>query len=261
MMAKQIDKNDLNEVSEADTIGLSLYNHNMPETESLAFVDYPDGDLTKTAIAEISATASDNKVYLVNRGAGVGNPVPERGWKKIRIIRNGSGGYTLQHADIDATSFTSVDIPKNTDNFFNYISFETGAVTVEPQKTKWDIAWTYFTNAIDFGWGEIPYAYQDFVIQNRNVEVARVLTSAKSYSAFTEADIAAQTFSKAQNKIGADWRIGATIGGNPPVARDERYYIIKDGDNNYYKLRFTSATKNGERGFVAFEYALVKSGE
>jgi hypothetical protein len=260
MMAKQIDKNDLNEVSEADTIGLSLYDHNMPETESLAYVDYPDGDLNKTAIAEISATATDNKVYLVNRGVGIGNPVPERGWKKIRIIRNGSGGYTLQHADIDATSFTSVDIPKNTDNFFNYISFETGAVTVEPQKTKWDIAWTYFTNAIDFGWGEIPYAYQDFVIQNRNVEVAMVKTAGKAYNDFSEADIAAQDFSTTQNSIGSGWRSGSGPG-MPPVASDDKYYIIKDGDNNYYKLRFTSTTKNGERGFVAFEYALVKSGE
>ena len=118
----------------------------------------------------------------------------------------------------------------------------------------------YFANAIDFGWGEIPYAYQDFMIQNRNVEVAKAC-SAKAYSAFAEADIAAQTFSNAQNKIGADWRIGATMSGNPPVARDDRYYIIKDGDNNYYKLRFTGATKNGERGHVSFEYALVKSGE
>lgn len=260
MMAKPIDKNDLNAVSKEDTIGLSLYDHNMPETESLAYVDYPNGDLSKTAIAEISATASDNKVYLVNRGVGIGTPVPERGWKKIRIIRNGSGGYTLQHADIDAASFTSIDIPKNTDNFFNYISFETGAVAVEPPKTKWDIAWTYFTNAVDFGWGEIPYAYQDFVIQNRNVEVAPVKTANKAYADFSEADITAQTFSTAQNSIGSGWRSGSGPG-IPPVASDEKYYIIKDGDNNYYKLRFTSTTKNGERGYVVFEYALVKSGE
>ncbi len=260
MMAKQIDKNDLNAVSKEDTVGLLLYDHNMPETESLAYIDYPNGDLSRTAIAEISATASDNKVYLVNRGVGIGASVPERGWKKIRILRNGNGGYTLQHADINATSFTSIDIPKNTDNFFNYISFETGAVTVEPPKTKWDIAWTYFANALNFGGGDVPYAYQDFVIQNRNVEVAKVLTSAKAYSAFAEADIAAQTFSNAQNKIGADWRKGATAGGDPPVPYDDRYYIIKDGDNNYYKLRFTGATKSGERGHVSFEYALVKSG-
>lgn len=261
MMAKQIDKSDLNEVTVADTTGLSdkvMFNQFEPSTEALPYIDYPSGDLTKTAIAEISATASENKVYIVNRGKGVGSPAPDRGWKKIRIIRNGSGGYTLQHADINATSFTSVEIPKNTDYFFNYVSFETGSVVVEPQKTKWDIAWTYFSNVTNFGGGEVPYTFQDFVIQNRNVEVAKVLTSAKAYSAFAEADIAAQDFSGAQNKIGSDWRAG----GGPtsaPAVRDDRYYIIKDGDNNYYKLRFTAMTQDGERGHVAFEYALVKS--
>ncbi|HRP55808.1 HmuY family protein [Agriterribacter sp.] len=263
MMAKQIDKSDLNDVTAEDTTGFSedvIFNQFAPSTDALAYIDYPDGDLTKTAIAEVSATASDNKVYIVNRGKGVGSPTPDRGWKKIRIIRNGSGGYTLQHADIDATSFTSVDIPKNTDYFFNYASFETGAVEVEPQKTKWDIAWTYFSNVTDFGGGEVPYAFQDFVIQNRNVEVAEVETSAKAYDAFAEADIAALTLSASQLSIGSGWRAG----GGPtsaPYVYDDIYYIIKDGDNNYYKLRFTALTKDGERGHPAFEYALVKSGE
>lgn len=262
MMAKQINKNDLNAVTAADTAGFAgdvIFNQNDPDPAALAYIDYPDGDLTRTAIAEVSATASDNKVYIVNRGKGIGDPAPDRGWKKIRIIRNGNGGYTLQHADIGATSYTSIDIPKNADNFFNYASFETGAVQVEPQKTKWDIAWTYFSNALNFG-VEVPYTYQDFILQNRNVEVAKVETASKAYADFSEADIASQTFSSKQNKIGADWRAG----GGPttaPYIYDNRYYIIKDGDGNYYKLRFTALTKDGERGHPAFEYALVKSGE
>ncbi|HRO48337.1 HmuY family protein [Agriterribacter sp.] len=263
MMAKQIDKNDLNDVTAADTIDFStqvIFNQFEPDVAALPYIDYPDGDLAKTAIAEISATASDNKVYIVNRGKGIGTPAPDRGWKKIRISRNGSGGYTLQHADIGATSFTSVDIPKNADYFFNYVSFETGAAEVEPQKTKWDIAWTYFSNVTDFGGGEVPYTFQDIVLHNRNVTVAKVLTSAKAYDVFAEADIASQTFVTTQSGIGADWRSGGGPG-TAPFVRDDRYYIIKDGDNNYYKLRFTAMTKDGERGYPAFEYALVKSGE
>lgn len=262
MLAKKLEKNDLNAVTAADTIGLavSMYNHDEPEPESLPYIDYPDGDLSKTAIAEISATASENNVYIINRGFGIGVPVPERGWKKIRVIRNSNGGYTLQHADIAATSFTTVDIPKNTDYFFNYASFETGAVTIDPPKTKWDIAWTYFTNSIDFGWGELPYAFQDFIIQNRNVEIARVDTTAIKYVNFKESDLASQTFKKTQNALGSTWRMGGGPGLAPKVY-DNRYYIIKDNDNNYYKLRFTAMTKNGERGHVGFEYALVKQGD
>ncbi|MET0394481.1 MAG: HmuY family protein, partial [Chitinophagaceae bacterium] len=143
MTAKQINKNDLTQVTIADTVGfLAEMGSLVGSPAQLPLVDYPTGDLSKTALGLIAATASDNKVFIVNRGVGVGSPLPARGWKKIRVIRNASGGYTLQHADIAATTFSSIDIPKDDKYFFNYVSFESGAVSVEPEKAKWDIAWT-----------------------------------------------------------------------------------------------------------------------
>lgn len=260
MMAKQINKNDLNTVTAADTVGFSAdvaFSQTNPQVSQLAYIDYPNGDLTRTAIASVSATATDNKVYIVNRGNGVGSPAPARGWKKIRIIRNASGGYTLQHADIAATTFTSIDIAKDDAVFFKNISFETGAVTVEPQKRKWDIAWTYFANVTNFGTGEVPYLFQDIILLNRNVSVAKVLVATKAFVDFGEADITAQTFLTTQNAIASDWRSGGGPGVSPAV-RADRYYIIKDGDNNYYKLRFTALTQNGERGNPAFEAIWLK---
>jgi len=262
MMAKQINKNDLNTVTTADTVGFSadvFFNQSAPTTASLAYIDYPSGDLTRTAIASVSATATDNKVYIVNCGLGVGSPAPARGWKKIRIIRNASGGYTLQHADIAATTFTSVDIAKDDAYFFKYASFETGSVSVEPQKKKWDFAWTYFSNVTNFGGGEVPYLFQDIILINRNVSIAKVMVSTKAFADFGEADIAAQTFLTTQNAYASDWRSG----GGPttaPAVRTDRYYIIKDGDNNYYKVRFTAMIQNGERGYPAFESVLIKKG-
>lgn len=261
MMAKQINKNDLNAVTAADTVGFSadvIFNQNDPQTSAMAYIDYPDGDLTKTAIASISATADDNKVYIINRGKGIGS-ASERGWKKIRVIRNASGGYTLQHADIAATTFTTVDIPKDDAYFFKYVSIENGAVDVEPKKGKWDIAWTYFSNMLDYTGGKVPYLFQDIILQNRNAETVMVETKTKTYEAFAEADIASLTFSNVQTTIGADWRTGGSRT-TPPSVHTDRFYIIKDGDNNYYKLRFTAMTKDGERGYPAFEYALVKKG-
>lgn len=262
MMAKQINKNDLNAVTAADTVGFYsdvAFSQTAPSTASLPYIDYPNGDLTRTAIASIAANGADNKVYIVNRGTGVGNPAPARGWKKVRIIRNASGGYTLQYADIAATSFTSVDVSKDDLSFFKYISFDNGAVTVEPAKKKWDIAWTYFSNVTNFGAGEVPYLFQDIILLNRNVQVAKVMVSAKAFADFTEADIAAQTFLTTQNAIASDWRSGGGPGVSPSV-RTDRYYIIKDGDNNYYKIRFTALTQNGERGYPAFESVLIKKG-
>lgn len=261
MMAKQIVKNDLNMVTAADTVGFSTdvtFSSTAPTTTSLPYIDYPSGDLTRTAIAAISATAVDNKVYIVNRGIGVGSPAPARGWKKIRIIRNATGGYTLQHADIGATTFSSIDIAKDDTYFFKYVSFETGAASVEPQKKKWDIAWTYFSNVFNFG-GEVPFLFQDAIIINRNVQIARVMTTTKAFTDFNEADIAAQTFLTTQNAFVSDWRSGGGPGVSPSV-RTDRFYIIKDGDNNYYKVRFTALTQNSERGYPAYESVLIKRG-
>ena len=262
MMAKQISKNDLNAVTAADTAGFYdevAFSQTAPTTSSLPYIDYPNGDLTRTAIAAISSTATDNKVYIVNRGTGVGNPAPARGWKKIRVLRNASGGYTLQHADIGATTFSTIEIPKDDLFFFKYVSFETGSIAVEPAKKKWDITWTYFSNVTNFGTGEVPYLFQDIILLNRNVEVAKVMTTTKAYADFSEADIVSQTFLTTQNAIASDWRSGGGPGVSPAV-RTDRFYIIKDGDNNYYKIRFTALTQNGERGYPAYESVLIKKG-
>jgi len=262
MMAKQIAKNDLTTVTAADTIGFLnevAYSQTNPLISQLPYVDYPDGDLSKTAIGLIASTASENKVYIINRGFGIGSPAPARGWKKIRIIRNASSGYTLQYADIAATTFTSVDISKDANYFFKYFSFESGIVPVSPEKTKWDFAWSYFGNVTNFGSGEVPYLFQDMIVQNKNVQIAKVLTSSKAYNDFIESDIAAQTFGSSQVAIGADWRSGGGPTSGPAV-RTDRYYIVKDGANNYYKLRFTSLTDGGVRGYPSFEYALIKKG-
>ena len=105
----------------------------------------------------------------------------------------------------------------------------------------------------------MPYLFQDVIIQNRNVAVAKVMTSTKAYADFEEADLAGLTFNSSQIAIGSDWRAGGGPSSGPAV-RTDRYYIIKDGDENYYKLKFTSLTNNGERGYPSLEATLVKRG-
>jgi hypothetical protein len=59
----------------------------------LKLIDDVSGDITKTVIPSISATDADNKVFIINRGTGGG--VAAKGWVKIRVLRNGTTGYTL----------------------------------------------------------------------------------------------------------------------------------------------------------------------
>lgn len=267
MMARALDKTDLNAVTAADTVDFDdvmIVGANS-SVEAMAWIDDPAGDITKTAIASVSATTSENKVYIVNRGASnppsdPSQPIPSRGWKKIRIIRNGNG-YTLQHADIAATTFQEIQITKDSQLNFQYISFENGVVTVEPAKARWDIAWTGFTNSTNFGGGFIPYYFQDIMLQSRNgVETAELLiTNAGSYEAFGEANLTGVTWLTTQIGIGAKWRSGGGPGSAPAV-RSDRFYLVKDVDGNIYKLRFTTLTQNGERGRPQIEFALVKKG-
>lgn len=274
MMAYAIDKVDLTTVTNADTavvrnrlsleaVFAAITSEAPPAwvSSAIAWIDDPSGDLTKTAMQAVSATASENNVYIINRGSGSGSPAPALGWKKIRVIRNGSG-YTLQYADINSPTFTEIQITKNTEYSFQYISLANGAVTVEPTRDRWDIAWTGFTNSANFGTGPVPYYFQDIIIQNReNVQTVQVLTSTKSYEAFGEADLAGLDFgTQSQVKIGSAWRSGGGPSTSPAV-RTDRFYVVKDVEGNIYKLKFTSLTTDGERGRPTFEYAMVKAVE
>ncbi|MBN8653269.1 MAG: hypothetical protein J0L67_17705 [Cytophagales bacterium] len=278
MLAYQLNKTDLTTVTNTDTAVLrnrlsmdavfaALNNSPIPDwtAQSSSWIDDPAGDLTKTAIAEVSATAAENKVYIINRGNGVGSPTPALGWKKIRVIRN-ANGYTLQHADINATTFSEIQITKNNAFEFQFVSFSNGLMASEPERNSWDIAWTAFSNttgrnpsAGDFT--PVPYYFQDVVLQNRSgIQAVQILTSTKTYDAFAEADLTGLDFGiQTQIKIGISWRSGGGPGASPAV-RTDRFYVIKDADGNYYKLKFTALTTNGERGRPQITYALIKRG-
>lgn len=267
MMARAIDKTDLTLVTAADTLGFAstmVVGANATNA-AMAWIDDPAGDLTKTAFAPVSLTASENKVYIINRGAAnppsdPSEPIPSSGWKKVRVLRNGNG-YTIQHADIASTTFQEIQLAKDDSYLFKYISFATGAVAIEPQKDRWDIAWTGFTNSTNLGGGFIPYFFQDIVLQNRNgVETAELLTATVgSYEAFGEANLTGVTWLTSQLGIGAKWRSGGGPGSAPAV-RSDRFYLVKDTDGNIYKLRFTALTQDGQRGRPQVEFALVKRG-
>lgn len=274
MMAYALDKSDLNAVTNSDTavvrsrlslaaVFAAITTSPTPSWVSSAinWIDDPTGDLTKTAIAGISATAAENKVYIINRGSGPGNPETNLSWKKIRVIRN-ANGYTLQHADINATTFSEVQIAKSTEYEFQYVSFATGALTVEPMSTRWDIAWSGFASSTNFGSGPVPYYYQDMILQNReNVQTVQVLKSTKTYEAFGTSDIASLDFgTQSQIKIGSNWRSGGGPGGGPTL-RTDRFYVVKDAEGNFYKVMFTALTTDGERGRPAIQYALLKAAE
>ncbi|GAB3538863.1 HmuY family protein [Spirosoma fluminis] len=248
-------KNDLTQVTAADTVGVALTLGFDPS--GLKLVDDVSGDITKTVIPAISATDADNKVYIINRGISGG--IPAKGWMKIRVLRNGATGYTLQYAGIKEATFKTVSIPKDNAYNFRYVSFDSGAlVDVEPAKTRWDIVWSGALSKTSDGTNDIAYYFADQVLINAlgGVTAAEVLTSAVTYDAYAESNIATTTFKNDRSVIGSNWRATTgTVG-----VKTDRFYVVKDATGNVYKVRFLSFTSQdgGERGKPKLEYKLVK---
>lgn len=256
--AQVTNKTDLAQVTAADTIGLTLsVNQGNPQPSDFAYFDNIEGNISQTVIPAVSATDADNKVIILNRGTGGG--IAARPWIKLRVLRNGSTGYTIQFAGITETTFKTITVAKDDSYHFKFVSLDNNgsAVTVQPAKALWDLQWGYSVFKTNFG-VDVPYNFSDLVSLNHlsGVQSAEVLTSTVTYAAYAEANIATTTFSSNRWAIGSSWRATTgTIG-----VKTDRFYVIKDAAGNVYKLKFNSFTSNdgGERGKPVIEYKLVK---
>ena len=234
--------------------------------------DFPSG---YTAIEEIKANDSENAVYLVNMGKEIYNgSVPvgsvatggdSRGWKKVQIVRSGEG-YKVKSADIDGNNYYEVMVAKNKAYNYNFISLKNkGEVSIQPEKKRWDLCFTVFTNTIS---GAGSYIYADFVTINNvggtgayEVIIPAGTSGVEAYNNFKTSDINSSKFIyNDQRVIGSNWR--NPVGTNGLEVYGDRFYILKDPNGYYFKLRFTRLTKantddqgvKDERGFPSFEY-------
>lgn len=264
MAARNLNVTDIDAVTQASVSGFQnqvAVGTFDPANEN--YIDAPSGVLTQTAIAGISANIEENKVYLLNMGYAVGNTTPPvgsvaitgdaRGWKKIRILREGEG-YKLQYAAVNSTTHQEVTISKNAAYNFTFFSFNTNnTVMVEPEKDKWDLCFNVFTNTID---GAGSYGYSDFVLNNlkAGVKAYRInVTQQLTYQNFTKAQVNDALFEEDQRVIGADWRDVFT-----GTAYSNRFYVLKDLDGNYYKIKMLGfLSETGQRGYPKFEYKLL----
>jgi hypothetical protein len=264
MAVKALTETNIDAVSQSDVsnlqpqVAVGTFNQS-----NAAYIDAPNGNILETAIDEISENDAENPVYLVNLGYKIGTNTPTlgsvniagdlRGWRKIRILKDGNS-YILQYANLEDTSHQSITIEKNSDFNFSHFSFNTNTlVNVEPEKDKWDISFTVFTNVLS---GAGSYGFSDFVTHNNkgNALAYRVDTSSFEYDEFELTNITTSNFSENQTTIGSTWR--DVFNGAP---FNDRFYVIKDPNGTLYKLKFLALTNNnGERGYPEFEYELLQ---
>lgn len=259
--AAPLTKTDISAVGLADADAVLNLNHDPEDPATLPLADHWDGDLLKTTFAEVAVSEADNKVYLVSFE---GNKNKDQ-WFKVKVNRSGAG-YKIQYARIGETSIKTIDVPKDADYNFNFVSLESDAIVkAEPGKANWDIEWSYSTNNSG---GNTPYWFQDFVLLNYagGAGAVEIIKSSSAeaeaaYTSFAEADLTGVTFISKRDVIGSKWRsTGGPNGGATGIRRD-RFYVIKDPRGNVYKLKFVSmgvASDGGERGKPVIEYKLVK---
>lgn len=261
--AKVLAANNLADVTAADTVGLTLTTSQFnPLPPDLAYFDDIAGDLTKTVIPAVSATDADNKVIILNRGTGGG--IAARPWVKLRVLRNAAGGYTLQYAGIQETTFKIINVAKDAVYNFKTISFENGIVETQPEKAQWDLVWSYSVFESNFGAGPVPYNFSDLIAINYLAGVtvgtkiyANATTATAAYANFSKDSVTNTIFSSNRWAIGSSWRSTQPATG----ARQDRFYVIKDPSGNYYKLKCQSmgiGSDGGTRGKPAFQYSLIK---
>lgn len=204
-------------------------------------VDDLAGDLSKSVIKE-------GKVYIVNLGES------QTPLYKIKVTKKDASTYTVQYAKSNESTAKSLDVVKNTAYSFVYASItDNKTVSVEPEKTKWDMVW----GRAVYKTGTMPYIFSDLVYINTKggVTAVEVLGDKDAYAAFNTNGIASLKFSSDIDVIGSKWRAGGGPNSAPAVKTD-RFYVVKDAANNVYKLRFTSI--GDQRGYPQIEYALVK---
>lgn len=240
----------------------------------ISFTDTKEGELTGTAFEEISTIDSENNVYIIN----LGNEIPTtnngtinttgdaRGFMKVRVLTDGNS-YTIQYAALsNTTDFSELTVSKDSNYNLTTVSLTDEQIaTLEPISSNWDI---------DFG-GVFSYygqqgtlaaglTYSDYTLHNTLGGVGLYSITVEddttpNYTDFTYDAIAEASFVyNDRTIIGSGWRSVDFMTGETSV-REDRYYIIKDTDDNYYKLRFTAVeSQTGERGYPQFQYELLQ---
>lgn len=268
MFAGSLETTDMNTI-DMDLVSGLKNKMNFLVEDSHHFVDHPNGKLDQLALHEIKENDEENPVYLIKMGNEIGTDNPsagsvavageERGWKKIRILRQGEG-YRLQYANINDTDYQEVTIAKNpTHNFAFYSMTSENLVEVEPKSENWDLNFTVNVE-IEYLPGtnvQTAYGYSDYVQTNTlvGVEAYSVSIDQNSYEDFDDSNIDHSQFEKNQQIIGSSWR--NTVSPNRGVFGD-KFYVVKDANDNFYKLKFTTMeNENGVRGFPEFKYELL----
>lgn len=144
-------------------------------------------------------------------------------------------------------------------------------VDVNPETNKWDINFSgVYSFSAPSGFG---LTYSDYSLHNTlgNVGVYQVTIyevdqndnrihfDVPSFTKFSINDVdESELVYNDRTVISSSWKLTPTDT-RAGIAKDDRYFILKNAEDNLYKLRFTALLSDaGERGYSQFEYELLQ---
>ena len=189
-----------------------------------------------------------NNFYVVD--LGVDKDGSSFGYKKIEIDTVTNYFFRIRSANLDNTNDTLIEINKDNDFNFVYLSLLTNSILeIEPIKDAWDLLFTRYTTKLISGNDTIPYGVTGVLI-NYLADTEVALDTISNFSNIDYDMIGNYYFSNHQDAIGYDWK---AYDGQYTV-NPEKNYIIKNIQDNYFKLRFIDFyDENGLKGSPKFE--------
>lgn len=218
--------------------------------------DDSSGDLNKTAIGKWADFTNPSNplypknVYIINLGSD--NNGEPYGLKKISFERFENGIYSIRFSNLDGTEEHYSQVRTDPERTYTLFSFRNeGTISpVQPPNNEWDICFTqYSTILFDDNNIATPYLVRGVFLNQAGTSA--VADTINSYSEIKYSDIGRYTLSKAQDAIGYEWKDYKedSYKINPDI-----FYIIKDQQGKYYKLKFTGYyNKSGARGYPSFQ--------
>ena len=219
--------------------------------------DKSDGNPDSTGIGvwfsvKGTDTVSNNHVYAIDRGMDeLGNNL---GKFQVQFDSLKNNRYYFRYAPFKGGTVMTGVVSKDQLVSYTWFSLKSGlAVNTEPPKNEFDLLFTQYTTMLyDEG---VPYPYLvTGVLSNRNkVEVA--MDSTHGFFEITREIALAQSYSRALDAIGYDWKILESKATGSYVIRKNRSYMIHTVSGAYLKIRFIGFyNKKFQKGYPVFEF-------
>lgn len=219
--------------------------------------DKSDGDPDSTAIGKwVDPSGFDNtytnEVYLLGKYDGIDyNPI-----KKIVFTEVDDTSFQFKYADLNGNNFHQEIIKKDTAYNQVYYSFSSHMqVQVEPSRNAWDLLFTQYTTTLYTDQGvAVPYFVRGVLLNPFKVDA--LCDSLDDFSSITLSMVSTMAFSQKQDAIGHNWKsveVDQQANTAKYAVREKYAYIIRNVDDNLYKLKFTSFFNNNRTpGYPAF---------